>query len=927
MDGLVALTGSEPEVNIKNSKIRLDQLSLIGDQARLILDASEVTISSASNRTLLLLDGSNSLLSLDNQSRLEVISTWATTVQSNGSDTVRLGNGKKQPTLSVKNESKLAITAAGSSSTNIGPDASFNNGLHIGGASAHVEILQDSLVDVTITSGRRRRAILWSGANSTVEVSNSRLNINDSLGWSEINFGTTGIPKISIAKSEVSMDGLVALTGSEPEVNIKNSKIRLDQLSLIGDQARLILDASEVTISSASNRTLLLLDGSNSLLSLDNQSRLEVISTWATTVQSNGSDTVRLGNGKKQPTLSVKNESKLAITAAGSSSTNIGPDASFNNGLHIGGASAHVEILQDSLVDVTITSGRRRRAILWSGANSTVEVSNSRLNINDSLGWSEINFGTTGIPKISIAKSEVSMDGLVALTGSEPEVNIKNSKIRLDQLSLIGDQARLILDASEVTISSASNRTLLLLDGSNSLLSLDNQSRLEVISTWATTVQSNGSDTVRLGNGKKQPTLSVKNESKLAITAAGSSSTNIRPDASFNNGLHIGGASAHVEILQDSLVDVTITSGRRRRAIWLNGNSPVLNIKGGSLVMNSPFQGMTLGANATINVLESSSFIAQASQSGVVNGDVMNIVFDDALLIDIQHRSRGNIFDAAVGSTLISKNNNLSLWEKSSNLNNDPQRVWDSFDYALSGRDFNVITEANNTDFNNNVESFGEGLSLYSRMKSEGDGQKNDSLVPPVDPLLPENEIDPENPPILPENQGLLSIDFVSQFQFGISIISAQDHTYYAQAQRLLDADGTVNGTEQRPNYIQISDRRPENERNGWQLAVTQKEQFKGDENQELLGASLSLSNQQIITAQGRTKPILQSDPCTLIPGKRRTLLIAQGNEGAGTWIHRFGDSVTKGESVALNVPKGANPEATKYSTTLIWELSAVPEN
>ncbi|AYJ46806.1 WxL domain-containing protein [Enterococcus casseliflavus] len=203
----------------------------------------------------------------------------------------------------------------------------------------------------------------------------------------------------------------------------------------------------------------------------------------------------------------------------------------------------------------------------------------------------------------------------------------------------------------------------------------------------------------------------------------------------------------------------------------------------------------------------------------------------------------------------------------------------------------------------------------------------DDSSVPPVDPLDPEVEVDPENKPDLPENQGLLSIDFVSQYNFGIQAISAHDQTYYAQPQRLLNEDGTVNETEERPNYVQISDRRSETERNGWELAVTQKEQFKGENNQVLNGASLSLSNQQVITAQGGTAPGLQSVPCELVPGNRRTLLKAQGNEGTGTWIYRFGDSETAGESVILNVPKGATPEATTYSTTLVWELSAVPDN
>jgi surface protein len=198
--------------------------------------------------------------------------------------------------------------------------------------------------------------------------------------------------------------------------------------------------------------------------------------------------------------------------------------------------------------------------------------------------------------------------------------------------------------------------------------------------------------------------------------------------------------------------------------------------------------------------------------------------------------------------------------------------------------------------------------------------------VDPVDPLDPEVEVDPENKPDLPEDQGLLSIDFVSSFNFGSQAISIHDQTYYAQSQRLLDKDGTVNENEIRPNYVQISDRRPESERKGWELAVTQKEQFKGKENQKLNGASLSLSNQQVVSAQGGTAPEPQPVQ-TLIPRNRQTLLIAQGSEGIGTWIYRFGDANTAEESVSLNVPKGANPEATRYSTTLTWELSAVPRN
>lgn len=99
-------------------------------------------------------------------------------------------------------------------------------------------------------------------------------------------------------------------------------------------------------------------------------------------------------------------------------------------------------------------------------------------------------------------------------------------------------------------------------------------------------------------------------------------------------------------------------------------------------------------------------------------------------------------------------------------------------------------------------------------------------LVSPVDPLNPEIEVNLENKPDLPEEQGLLSIDFVSQFNFGTKGISAQGQTYYADSQRLLNEDGTVNETEERSNYVQVSDRRSTDTRGGWELALRQEEQF-----------------------------------------------------------------------------------------------------
>ncbi|MGG5305758.1 hypothetical protein IGJ83_000375 [Enterococcus pernyi] len=200
--------------------------------------------------------------------------------------------------------------------------------------------------------------------------------------------------------------------------------------------------------------------------------------------------------------------------------------------------------------------------------------------------------------------------------------------------------------------------------------------------------------------------------------------------------------------------------------------------------------------------------------------------------------------------------------------------------------------------------------------------------VNPLDPLDPEAEVEPENHPELPESQGLLSIDFVSQFNFGSQGISLHNQTYYAQPQRLLNEDGTVKEKEERPNYVQISDRRPDNERSGWQLSVTQNGQFSNQSGHELIGSEIQLLNQELVTAQGGTAPTLQEKTAQrIIPNTKKILLLADKESGTGTWIYRFGDQQTADKSVGLYIPKGTNPEATSYSTKLTWELSAVPDN
>lgn len=201
---------------------------------------------------------------------------------------------------------------------------------------------------------------------------------------------------------------------------------------------------------------------------------------------------------------------------------------------------------------------------------------------------------------------------------------------------------------------------------------------------------------------------------------------------------------------------------------------------------------------------------------------------------------------------------------------------------------------------------------------------------PPVDPLEPEMEVEPDNPPLLPDNQGMISLDFVSQFQFGQVPIRSTKGTYYALPQQI-SQEGTSD-TADRPNYVQITDQRKLLAETSWRLAATFDSQgFRNEDNDHLIGAQINLHNQYLATASTNADAnmpelaVADDGTITLLPGEAQ-LLLTGGSRSTGTWIYRFGDQETAATSVELEVPAGANPKTGRYRATIEWSLSSVPE-
>ncbi|WP_419154010.1 WxL domain-containing protein [Weissella viridescens] len=204
------------------------------------------------------------------------------------------------------------------------------------------------------------------------------------------------------------------------------------------------------------------------------------------------------------------------------------------------------------------------------------------------------------------------------------------------------------------------------------------------------------------------------------------------------------------------------------------------------------------------------------------------------------------------------------------------------------------------------------------------------------DPNKPVNPVDPNGKDPHPGTNGPLSIDYVSDFDFGKQMITSSNQTYYAKAQ------GYKGDTKPTALYSQVSDNRGNGA--GWQLGVKQDSQLNNGKD-DLKGAAISIKNLNVNGLSGSdiTAPTSGSD-MTLVPGGGdQTVMSAAKGAGQGTWVSRMGSTAnllsekgtaldgsdrTVDKSVSLYVPGASNKSvANQYSTTLTWTLKDTPAN
>ncbi|MDT2012744.1 WxL domain-containing protein [Carnobacterium divergens] len=187
----------------------------------------------------------------------------------------------------------------------------------------------------------------------------------------------------------------------------------------------------------------------------------------------------------------------------------------------------------------------------------------------------------------------------------------------------------------------------------------------------------------------------------------------------------------------------------------------------------------------------------------------------------------------------------------------------------------------------------------------------------PTDPLNPIDPNNPEKPPVDPEdpnnegtgNKGPLSIDYISNVEFGEKEIQSGDTVYNAKNEN---------------PYVQVTDKRGTGA--GWKLSA-KATPFKNKEgNKELIGTTLSVKNGQIKTRANNVSEKAIHHDVIFNNEDAQVLMDAPVGAGRGTWVDVFSGKHGENENIQLTVLEGSADANIDYSAQITWELADAPK-
>lgn len=202
--------------------------------------------------------------------------------------------------------------------------------------------------------------------------------------------------------------------------------------------------------------------------------------------------------------------------------------------------------------------------------------------------------------------------------------------------------------------------------------------------------------------------------------------------------------------------------------------------------------------------------------------------------------------------------------------------------------------------------------------KSDIGFEENTDITNPVDPINPDKPLKPVKPP----TPGPLSLNYVSDIQFGSYDLADLETIFYASLDTIEYADSSEKDLK-RPNFVELTDNRGLN--TGWKLTVKQNGALRNTKGTELTGAQLAFKNTSVHSLDeiSAVPTGFSKDIVTLSDSQNVLVLAAEQGTGMGSWSIQFGQDTNEGKkSVLLTVPKGSVKENGYYSTSLTWTLS-----
>lgn len=173
-----------------------------------------------------------------------------------------------------------------------------------------------------------------------------------------------------------------------------------------------------------------------------------------------------------------------------------------------------------------------------------------------------------------------------------------------------------------------------------------------------------------------------------------------------------------------------------------------------------------------------------------------------------------------------------------------------------------------------------------------------------LDPTDPEKTLDPQPNEGKTGDTGPLTLDYVTNLDFGTHAVSIAEQTYTA--------------TNDPQPFTQVTDRRGTS--TGWTLTV-QAATFQSNGQNTLPGASLTFENGTTASnLNGLDAPRVNSPINVTTGGNAVNVTVANVGQGRGTWITRWSK-----DDVKLTIPQGTATEGT-HTSQLTWTLSNAPQ-